>query len=476
MDTQKFKAEFKYGKREDDKAQIEFEYSDSFFELDNSAYHKELSTIACLFANNSYYYCDDNNCVMEGCSLKFTDKSKKDSQEATIAELPHGLGFSNCYYYEMYSEKELLNETGKAIDSPQIGSIDSDDTTGYLLSHKTTKLNGKKSNIVIAAIRGTNGTLEEWRGNFEIGADSEEYYKFCGNNHPDWSNKENHKSYDIAATRAMLGIKSYISHICDPKIPLYILFTGHSRGASISNILGAKIAEDKFFNDFDVTPFVYTFASPNSTCSDSAEDFDYIFNIVNTDDAISRMPVKEIGFKKYGKNKVIRYSEELKKDRPRLRPIIDACKYDCPDERFNKEMLDGYIAFDIKCRDDLYAKLTEYRFPKRKLESIQKLGLNKWIAENKDGQVKLPLAYEYDFLAYLASNDSMWCFKNCMFRKLDGPFHEISRSLIKWTDKARFPIINLRIPGYKGKGPNNIPHFPIFYLEIAQNIDFAEEE
>ena len=57
----------------------------------------------------------------------------------------------------------------------------------------------------------------------------------------------------------------------------YILMTGHSRGASIVNLLGAKfidtIASGKNYTNF--VPFTYTFAAPKSTTFADAKTSKY---------------------------------------------------------------------------------------------------------------------------------------------------------------------------------------------------------
>lgn len=57
----------------------------------------------------------------------------------------------------------------------------------------------------------------------------------------------------------------------------YILMTGHSRGASIANLLGAKVI-DKIVSGEEFTnfvPFTYTFAAPKSTTFADAQTSKY---------------------------------------------------------------------------------------------------------------------------------------------------------------------------------------------------------
>lgn len=71
--------------------------------------------------------------------------------------------------------------------------------------------------------------------------------------------------------------------------------TGHSRGAGIANIVGARLDED-------YETFVYTFAAPMTTTisENVAKSHDSIFNVINSDDIIAEMPLSYWGFRHYG--------------------------------------------------------------------------------------------------------------------------------------------------------------------------------
>lgn len=83
--------------------------------------------------------------------------------------------------------------------------------------------------------------------------------------------------------------------------------TGHSRGASIANLLGAKlidtIGSGKKFTNF--VPFTYTFAAPRSTTATAANTSKYasIWNIINGDDTVPTLPYTFWGFNLYGQSK-----------------------------------------------------------------------------------------------------------------------------------------------------------------------------
>ena len=55
--------------------------------------------------------------------------------------------------------------------------------------------------------------------------------------------------------------------------------------------------------------FGYTFASPNTTTAKNAATYKNIFNIVNKDDIIPYLPLKEWGFTNYGVTKSVSVRE-----------------------------------------------------------------------------------------------------------------------------------------------------------------------
>lgn len=182
--------------------------------------------------------------------------------------------------------------------------VDQDDVTSFYIGHKDLIYNGKKEEVIVLSIRGTNGTNTEWSSNFDIGADTQNYYSMVGASHPHWLNKQNHKGFDVSANRVMEKVEAYLSKYVDMDANLNILVTGHSRGAAIANIIGAKYEKDDRFNSY-----TYTYASPNTTTASDATSYKTIFNIVNTDDIITYLPLEAWGFTKYGTTKALSVEE-----------------------------------------------------------------------------------------------------------------------------------------------------------------------
>ena len=78
---------------------------------------------------------------------------------------------------------------------------------------------------------------------------------------------------------------------------------GHSRAAAVANVLGAYLINE------GKEPFVYTFACPNTTTASDADNYKGIFNVVNGDDLIPKLPLASWGFCRYGTDRLLTVSE-----------------------------------------------------------------------------------------------------------------------------------------------------------------------
>lgn len=239
----------------------------------NTQYSKDLSELAILYASDVYddLYIKLNKGAVGG-----------DDNPTTFGKLL-GLEDTNCYKLKSSSY-----------------TVDKDDITEFFVGHKNIRYNGKDHEVIIVSVRGTNGTNAEWSSNFDVGADTTEYYDATGYDHPDWLTKDNHKGFDVSANRVLDLLLDYIDTYVDSSAQKSILVTGHSRGAAIANIIGAY-----FENDVNYRSYTYTFATPNSTTASNAGSYRTIFNIKNTDDIIPYLPIFEWGFTNYGVTKEI---------------------------------------------------------------------------------------------------------------------------------------------------------------------------
>ena len=134
---------------------------------------------------------------------------------------------------------------------------------------------------VIIAVRGTGDG--EWPLNLELMP--------SGNYELDYAENFFLAAEDILTTHA-----EYLDGLTEPQF----LLTGHSRGAAVANILGAKLS-DRFGPE---NVFCYTFATPR-TVRGEYPAYDNIFNVINPTDVVTYLPFPQWGFERYGVDLVL---------------------------------------------------------------------------------------------------------------------------------------------------------------------------
>ena len=243
----------------------------------NKTYSQELAKLSMLYSADIYK------------NLYVEFKSGTTGGSDTATNLGKKLGLQNVKSYTLKASSY---------------SVDKDDITEFFVGHKKFVYNGVTREIIIVAVRGTNDTNAEWSSNFDVGADTKEYYNAMGKNHPDWKNKANHKGFDVTANRVYDKLTSYISQYVDANAQTSILVTGHSRGAAVANILGQMFTDNTSYKTYG-----YTFAAPNTTTAKNAGNYKNIFNIINKDDIIPYLPLSSWGFTNYGVTKSVSVRE-----------------------------------------------------------------------------------------------------------------------------------------------------------------------
>ena len=152
---------------------------------------------------------------------------------------------------------------------------------GYILAHKAVN----KNEILLAVvIRGTDG--EEWKGNMNIG-----------------KNSERHESFENANAQLQKAINEYIGNNKNVKNKnINLLITGHSRGAAVGNLLAVDSKESKWCNNANIkNVYAYLFATPNNSKNFSKDGYENIFNFCFEDDFVTQVPLKKWGYGKSGK-------------------------------------------------------------------------------------------------------------------------------------------------------------------------------
>lgn len=170
------------------------------------------------------------------------------------------------------------------------GGYTDDDVTEISIGHHSVTYNGTTKEIIAITVRGTNGTIEEWSSNFDMGNRSK------ASQYPDWKNTKNHKGFDVAANRVLYYVQDYVKKYVPADASKAYWVMGHSRGGGIANIISANLVSENNM------VFGYTFAAPNVTISSNARDsrFKCIFNLLNEDDFVPCVPMAQWGFTHYG--------------------------------------------------------------------------------------------------------------------------------------------------------------------------------
>lgn len=192
---------------------VDFTFSpESLIQMDNKVYSKDIAKFASCISADAY----DTTSLY----LNFKSSPASASDNVTIYK---SLGFADAEQFRFASSDF---------------SEDINDISNFVLSHKNIKTDTKEYELIIAAIQGTNSSIEQWISNFDIGADSSEYTSETGF-HPEWTDKNYHKGFYVASSRVSAKINDYVATKISPSAEKIILITGHSRGAAIANILGA---------------------------------------------------------------------------------------------------------------------------------------------------------------------------------------------------------------------------------------------
>lgn len=263
---------------------VDFTMDYRWFFKDNEVYNSDLSKVSVLLSSAVY----------QDASLSIKDSvNSKSTSGRTLDEVLNYLGMSDTRRID-------LNKKYSDIHTSEVG-----------LGYKTVSYNGQEKTIVAVVVRGTNGTIEEWSSNFEIGDSS----KFSST--ADWKTKDNHAGFDIAANRIMREISSYIAENGLGSSDTVYWITGHSRGAAIANIIGA------YYEDSGKTAFTYTFATPNTTLALDATSYCTIFNLVNTDDLVPYMPMGAWGYSRYGRTANESIADSYEKEWEKFTDIFD---------------------------------------------------------------------------------------------------------------------------------------------------------
>lgn len=243
---------------------VEFttEWDESWFTKSPFEYNHDLARIGIIFAHQAYinpnYIDTEKDWLMKSYDAIGMDKS--------LVEMHYDIDYSDAVF-------------------------DINQVAFSFASKKVTGRDGKKKNLLFIVIRGTPPYAEEWASNIEI-VDTDHKNFFV------------HEAFAKCREQVVSALMKYLIHNrIDPNETI-LFITGHSRGAGISNLLGAYFKEQKMFDENNM--FVYTYACPNVVQQKEIlpeDDYGYIWNVVNTEDMVMALPPYrgEWYFQKYGR-------------------------------------------------------------------------------------------------------------------------------------------------------------------------------
>ena len=259
-----------------------FRWSDSFLTNNCDTYHQELAGPLCAVAASTYGY----RMYMDSRTL-------------------YRLGFSPETMYRRY---------GNDIDyqHPKYGK----NQIGFTLACKKSFIGGMATDVLMIAMRGTFGR-DEWLSNMNA----------CnswgtGNNPNPGDIPLLHEGFRLAANAVEEALERYVLEQAIDLTSAKIIITGHSRGAAVANILGARLnecadgAEANIFAALRrANIYVYTFATPNTVLLPenhvTSELYRNIFNIINPEDMVPLVPLSAWNYRRYGRNLYLKNYDRL---------------------------------------------------------------------------------------------------------------------------------------------------------------------
>lgn len=150
------------------------------------------------------------------------------------------------------------------------------DPTSYSIGYGLAQLHLDDMTVVAVAVCG-GGYGAEWTSNLTVG---------------DGVRAE---GFQDASQKLQAGLKAYMDRY-PAEGPVKLWITGFSRAAAVSNITAADCTDSGEFADV----YAYTFATPRTTKEPG--DYRNIFNIIQKNDMVPKIPLADWGYERYGKD------------------------------------------------------------------------------------------------------------------------------------------------------------------------------
>lgn len=194
-----------------------------------------------------------------------------------------------CTGHTKDGEAKVLEENGFTVLEQVHYDKDPEEpahNSAFTIAEREVERGGRPRKLLIVAVRGTDGA-GEWASNFDVTPSRDFDSPYAEN-------------FDFCARDILGTLEPYLTD--DP----LVLVCGHSRGAACANLLGLLLQDEVPEQDL----FVYTFATPNTVRGD-APDGRNIFNVINPNDLVTVLPLREWGFRRAGTDILLGGDEAL---------------------------------------------------------------------------------------------------------------------------------------------------------------------
>jgi len=418
------------------------------------------------------------NVVTEAAADGETAEDKNTDETNDIA-FPTALGLENV--------KEYVVGEGAATDE--------NDRVLAVISMK--KLSSKPSEYFVNVSLCGTANADEWASDFDVGADTADY----PGEHPEWTDKTNHKGFDVTANRVVAQLKEYLGECGVESGKVTVILSGYSRGAAVSNLVAAKLIDDGTALGETLTLNVgaYTFATPQTTTNSDAQNEKYnrIHNYVSTDDVVTAVPSTTMGFRRFGTDTAfsVQENEALKAEYDSLaeKPYDTACAQDVMDAvgallsdrgalYAPAEDDEHSYFFGISCGDreeDIASAEAQIEAKKTEVENTFKtLGLDKYIRSTEieclDEETEDGVTHTYTWRCYVSDSVLLGAFANAITAIEDGNLLSVLSTvscLVNYTrHTSNVSVISSAIFGNSTFLQQ--AHFPLaYYLACIKNAD-----
>ncbi len=252
---------------------FEIDWDEKWFgRAPSSEYDHDIARISAVLSSNAY------------------SKVKEAQENGAIEQNP----LRNTYAALGVKDEDIFYDYDIDYENPVFGH----DQAAYSFATKTIDSSLGKKTLVFITVRGTTFTFEEWNSNVNI-ADTKKDYMF------------HHEGFLKCSIKIMAAFEHYIlKKKIDPK-DTFVLLSGHSRGASVINLISEQIADNGIFD----TSKVYSFPigcpkvinDIEGKIQPTDEKYSFIWNISNEEDLVPSMPpsFQTWNYKRYGNDLVI---------------------------------------------------------------------------------------------------------------------------------------------------------------------------